>query len=164
MRTSLRTALLLAVLLVAGIAARFPEAPSRQVAPICRLPGDIAWRSNPRMHGLMTAALAGDPRAAEPYAQRIKIPPHFRLAPHSHPNEARMVCVLSGTLYFAFGEHFDAARLKRLPPGTFFTEPKDVPHYAMTGDEEVVLQRNAIGPDGTKYVEGESPSGPVARD
>ncbi|HLA84383.1 MAG TPA: cupin domain-containing protein [Thermoguttaceae bacterium] len=119
---------------------------------VCRLPAELEWKSNPRVHGLQTAVLAGDPRAAGPYAQRIKFPPHFRLEPHSHPNEARMVTVLSGTLYFAYGTKFDESQLKRLPPGSFFTEPKDVPHYAMTGEKGVVLELHAIGPDGTNYV------------
>jgi hypothetical protein len=59
--------------------------------------------------------------------------------------------VLSGTLYFAFGDKFDESKLKPLPAGTFFVEPKDTPHFALTKGE-VVLQLNAVGPAGTKYV------------
>jgi len=69
-----------------------------------------------------------------------------------------MVTVLSGTLYYAYGDKFDESKLKALPPGSFFTEPKDMPHYAMTKDEVVILQLNAIGPAGTKYVEAEGES------
>jgi quercetin dioxygenase-like cupin family protein len=96
--------------------------------------------------------LVGNPNAPEPYAERIRLPANTRLVPHSHPNEARMVTVISGTLYYAFGERFDESKLTPLPPGSFFTEPKDMPHYALT-HEEVILQLNAVGPAGTRYVE-----------
>ncbi len=95
----------------------------------------------------------GTPSAPAPYAQRIKIPANRKLAPHSHPNRARMVTVLSGTLYFAYGDKFDETKLKEFPAGSFFTEPKGMPHYAMTKGGEVILQLNAIGPDGTVYVQ-----------
>lgn len=117
------------------------------------LPGDLVWRGDPKLHGLQTVALAGDPKAPGPYAERIKLPANTRLKPHSHPNEARMVTVLEGTLYFAFGTQFDETKLQPLPAGSFFTEPKDMPHFAMTR-EAVVLQLHALGPAGTTYVDG----------
>jgi quercetin dioxygenase-like cupin family protein len=83
------------------------------------------------------------------------MPPHFRLPPHWHPNEARTVVVLSGTLYFAFGEKFDESKLKALPAGSFFTEPKNAAHFAMTKEDGVELQLNAVGPTGTTYVDAE---------
>lgn len=114
-------------------------------------PADLKWKSNPTLHGLETAILFGNPDAPELYIQRIKIPAGTRLVPHSHPNSMRMVTVLSGTLYFAFGEKFDESKLTALPPGTFFTEPKDLPHYSMA-KEDVFLQFNASGPAGTNYI------------
>ena len=122
------------------------------IAPIRVLPEELQWSGNPQQHGLQTAALFGNPHAAEPYAERIKIPAHTRLRPHWHPNAIRMVTVLSGTLYFAFGEEFDETKLMPMPVGTFFTEPKGAAHFAMTKDEDVVLQLDAIGPAGTNYV------------
>jgi hypothetical protein len=121
-------------------------------------PDELNWSGNPLLHGLQTAPLYGDSRVPLPYAERIKMPAHFRLPPHSHPNDSRMVVVLSGTFYFAFGEKFDESKLKALPPGSFFTEPKNAPHFAMTKDEGVVLQLNAVGPAGTNYVEAAPPS------
>ena len=151
--------IMLVVTLVASVAlsalAWSFEAAQSDPAPVIQLlPGDLKWSSDPNLHGLQTVALAGNPNAPEPYAERIRLPADCRLAPHSHPNEARMVTVLSGTLYFAYGDRFDEAKLKALPAGSFFTEPKDMPHYAMT-KEEVLLQLNAIGPAGTKYVEAQ---------
>ena len=115
------------------------------------LPGDMKWQSPTGPQGLQSIVLVGDPNASGPYAERIRLPANTRLAPHSHPNEARMVTVISGTLYYAFGEKFDESKLTALPPGSFFTEPKDMPHYALTR-EEVILQLNAVGPAGTRYV------------
>ncbi len=120
--------------------------------PVCLLPGDLTWSPKPAVHGLETAVLAGDPSGSGMYAERIRMPAKIRLAPHSHLDQVRMVTVLSGTLYFAFGEVFDESKLKPLPAGTFFVEPQGLAHYALTKDE-VVLQLDAIGPTGTMYVE-----------
>jgi len=147
-KSSLAAAMLIAAAALWSVGA----AATNPVAPVRVLPEELQWSGNPQQHGLQTAPLFGNPRAAEPYAERIKIPAHTRLKPHWHPNAIRMVTVLSGTLYFAFGEEFDEAKLKAMPVGTFFTEPKDAAHYAMTKDEDVVLQLDAIGPAGTNYV------------
>jgi uncharacterized RmlC-like cupin family protein len=144
--------LLMVALIVSVPAGSFGREQGASLGAIQLLPGDLQWRGDPKLHGLQTVTLAGDPQASGPYAERIRIPANTRLKPHSHPNEARMVTVLSGTLYFAFGDQFDETRLKALPAGSFFTEPKDRPHFAMTQDE-VVLQLNALGPAGTRYVE-----------
>lgn len=115
------------------------------------LPNELNWQSNPNLHGLQTATLVGDPNSPEPYAERIKFPANFRLNPHFHANQSRMVTVISGTLYYSFGEQFDESQLKAFPPGSFFTEPKGMSHYALT-KEEVILQLNALGPATTEYV------------
>jgi quercetin dioxygenase-like cupin family protein len=122
-------------------------------APLRLKPEEMKWVASPSMHGLMTAVLAGNPAAPGPYVERILIPPNSRLLPHSHPNEARLVTVLSGTLYFAFGETFDEAKLMALPAGSFFAEPENVAHHALTKDDGAVLQLQAMGPAGaTTYV------------
>jgi quercetin dioxygenase-like cupin family protein len=113
----------------------------------------MKWVASPSMHGLMTAVLAGNPAAPGPYVERILIPPNSRLQPHSHPNEGRLVTVLSGTLYFAFGETFDEGKLVALPAGSFFAEPANVAHHALTKGVGAVLQLQAMGPAGaTTYV------------
>jgi quercetin dioxygenase-like cupin family protein len=159
MRFSTNRLALIALLVActATVAARPLATTEKDSVPVCLLPDDIKWNRDPSVHGLETAALLGDPTVAEPYVQRIKFPANHRLPPHSHPNGSRMVTVLSGTLYFAFGEKFDESKLKALPPGTFFVEPKDTPHYALTKGE-VVLELHAVGPAGTKYVEPASES------
>ena len=64
----------------------------------------------------------------------------------------RTVVVLSGTLYYAFGEQWDEQKLTPLPAGSFFYEPSHVPHFAWAKDGEVVLQLTAIGPSGTTLI------------
>jgi quercetin dioxygenase-like cupin family protein len=73
--------------------------------------------------------------------------------PHWHPDEPRTIVVLSGTLYFGFGEHWDEGKLEPLPPGTFFIEPANATHYAWAKDEDVILQLTSIGPSGTTPVQ-----------
>jgi quercetin dioxygenase-like cupin family protein len=120
------------------------------VDPVCILPDDMLWSRDAHVHGLQTTLLLGNPNVAGPYVQRIKFPANYRLPPHRHPNEGRMVTVLAGTLYFGFGDKFDGSKLKALPAGTFFVEPRNTPHFALTKDE-VVLQLDANGPAGTIY-------------
>ncbi len=141
-----------AAIIICAAAFYFGAADNAKMATVLITPGDISWNTDPKLHGLQTAVLVGDPSAPAPYAQRIRIPAGTKLSPHWHPNRARMVTVISGTLYFAYGDKFDETKLKEFPAGSFFTEPKDMPHYAMTKGEEVVLHLNAIGPDGTVYV------------
>jgi len=141
-----------AVILVCAVIFYFTSADNAKLTVVRLVPGDISWNTDPKLHGLQTAVLVGDPGAPAPYAQRIRIPAGTKLRPHWHPNMARMVTVISGTLYFAYGDKFDEAKLKAMPAGSFFTEPRNMPHYAVTRNEEALLQLNAIGPDGTVYV------------
>lgn len=116
------------------------------------LPSDLKWGENSLLHGLQITTLLGNAEVAQPYVERTKIPAHFKIMPHLHPNPFRMVTVLSGTFYFAVGDEFDESKLQAFPAGSFFTEPENIPHYAMTKDEAVVLQLYAIGPTGTEFI------------
>lgn len=99
--------------------------------------------------GLATTVLAGSPSKPGVYVMRVRLPANFKVPPHTHPDRWRTVTVISGTLYFGYGNSFDEGRLRPLPPGSFFSEPKDEPHFAMTRGEEVVVQVTAEGPSGT---------------
>jgi hypothetical protein len=59
--------------------------------------------------------------------------------------------VISGTWYFGYGNTFGADALKALPPGSFYTEPPNHPHFAETRESPVVLQITGYGPTGTTY-------------
>ena len=74
-----------------------------------------------------------------------------RIEPHTHP-DSREVTIISGVFATAYGEKFDADKLKILPAGSFYTEPANVPHYIEI-KEETVLQVSGTGPSGRKFIE-----------
>jgi hypothetical protein len=61
--------------------------------------------------------------------------------------------VISGTWYFGYGAKFDEKALKMLPPGSFYTEPPNTNHFAMTRAEGVTIQITGTGPSGTSYAD-----------
>jgi quercetin dioxygenase-like cupin family protein len=81
---------------------------------------------------------------------RLRFPKGFKVAPHTHP-DSREVTILSGTFATGYGEKFNAANLRILPAGSFYTEPANVPHYIEIM-EDTVLQITGIGPSGRKFL------------
>ena len=62
----------------------------------------------------------------------------------------RSYTVLSGTWYIGFGEKFDESKLIALPPGSYYTEPANKPHFVLT-KEAVVVQIGGTGPTAVKF-------------
>lgn len=102
--------------------------------------------------GIQTSVLAGDPTKAGPYTIRLQAPANTRIAAHSH-RDARTAVVVSGTWFFGYGDQADGAKVKALPPGSFYTEPADDHHFALTRDEPVVVYIFGQGPTDTVYVD-----------
>jgi quercetin dioxygenase-like cupin family protein len=102
--------------------------------------------------GAAFAALVGSRTQPGFWVERVRFPANFTHQPHSHPDN-RTYTVVSGTLHVGFGERVDEARLKAMPPGSFWTEPANVPHYLVTRDEPVVFQITGMGPSGTTFVD-----------
>jgi len=69
-------------------------------------------------------------------------------------SDLRSAVVVSGTWYFGYGHTFDEKALKELPAGSFYTEPANVDHFAMTKGE-VIVQITGYGPTSTKYFDPE---------
>jgi len=88
--------------------------------------------------------------AAQPLLLRVG--PNTKIDAHAHPDD-RVGTVVSGTWFFGYGREFDEKALKALPPGSFYTEPPGMHHFAMTRDEGVVIQISGTGPSGTSYAD-----------
>ncbi|HEX2712920.1 MAG TPA: cupin domain-containing protein, partial [Candidatus Acidoferrales bacterium] len=101
---------------------------------------------------IQTVVLKGDPNKAGVYNIMLRVPPHTRIAAHSHRDD-RVATVISGTWRIGYGDEFEEARLKALPPGSFYTEPPGRNHFAETAEEPVVVQITGYGPSSTEYVD-----------
>lgn len=117
--------------------------PAHQLPSVQLVPGQLQWRANPA--GGEQVFIVGDPSHAGPYVVRYRLPRGMQLQPHFHP-DARVATVLSGTMYFSYGERFDSASLRAYPEGSVWTELPAQPHYAWVRDGAVVLQISGTGP------------------
>ena len=63
----------------------------------------------------------------------------------------RMATVVSGNWQFGYGTHFDESALKILPPGSVYSEPGGLNHFARTTDVPVVVHICGFGPTDTRY-------------
>jgi len=102
------------------------------------------------LKGVHTKVLFGDPEKAGYYSILLFVPPHTTIQAHSHRDD-RMATVVSGDWYLGYGDHFDGKLLKRLPPGSVYSEPAGQDHFARSGVTEVVVEISGYGPTNTKY-------------
>jgi hypothetical protein len=128
------------------------EKPNEKPSAVAVTPPEMRWgaQGGLAMPGMEQANLVGDPSKPGPYTLRLKFPAGYRLAPHAHP-DYREVTILSGTWYTGYGEKFDAAALKPLPAGSFYTEPASLPHFVEVR-EPVLIQVSGTGPSGRVFV------------
>jgi quercetin dioxygenase-like cupin family protein len=103
---------------------------------------------------VQVVTILGDASKPGPYAQLLKVGANAQIPAHHHAGD-RVGSVLKGTWHFGYGAKFDKAKLKTLPVGSVYTEPANDPHFAMTGDEPVVVLITGNGPTDTVY---ENPS------
>ena len=140
------------------IALALPAAALAKEAPTRMTPKDIAalaqtgpGAGSSGVAGIKTTVLAGDPEKPGLYTIRLSVPAHTDIQAHSHRDD-RMATVVSGTWYFAYGDHVDPKAFKTLPPGSFYTEPAGAAHFARTGDQPVTVYITGFGPTDTTYV------------
>ena len=100
--------------------------------------------------GVSTTVLVGDPSKAGFYTIVLSVPAHTTIQGHSHRDD-RMATVVSGTWQFGYGDRFDEAALKNLPPGSVYSEPGGATHFARTGAEPVLVEISGVGPTDTRY-------------
>ena len=100
--------------------------------------------------GVHTKVLFGDPAKEGFYTILLFVPAHTTIQAHSH-RDNRMAAVVSGEWHLGYGAHFDAKSLKRLPPGSVYSEPGGDNHFARTGADPVIVQISGYGPTDTHY-------------
>jgi len=105
-----------------------------------------------KLVGVQTTVLYGDPSKAGFYTILLYVPAHTSIPAHSHPDN-RMAAVLSGSWNFGYGRMYDEKSLENLPPGSIYSEPAGVNHFARTDDAPSIVQISGFGPTGTTYVD-----------
>jgi hypothetical protein len=154
----MRSVLILMVALVAAVACKSreetnPAMPEIRLTPLEAL-GARAASSQPDrsgLEGVRTTILFGDPSKPGMYSILLYVPAHTTIPAHSH-RDNRMATVIIGTWRIGYGNVFDAAGLKELPPGSIYSEPGAHSHFAQTRNEPVLLHIVGYGPTNTIYV------------
>jgi quercetin dioxygenase-like cupin family protein len=115
-------------------------------------PSEMRYVPDPAHAGYETAVVVGDPAKAGVYTVHTRLPANITIVPHTHGEKWRVATVLSGTLYYAQGATFDETKLRALPPGSVIVEPANVPHFARTKGDAVLLHITGEGPASTTAV------------
>ncbi len=113
--------------------------------------GGAGGSGNPKVE---VVTILGDASKPGIYTQLLKVGANAQIPAHHHAGD-RVGTVLQGTWHFGYGDKFDKSKLKTLPVGSVYTEPHNAPHFAMTGDEPVIVMLTGAGPTDTIY---ENPS------
>jgi len=145
------------VLTLAGVARAEPqEKPIRLPASdIATMAKSSSGAGTSGVAGIETTLLSGDPTAPGLYTIALHVPAHTRIAAHTHRDD-RAAVVISGTWFFGYGSRANEADVKALAPGSFYTEPANMPHFALTRDEAVTIYITGFGPTDTHYVDATS--------
>jgi quercetin dioxygenase-like cupin family protein len=114
-------------------------------------PDQVPWTDSPVIPGAKGAFLVGNPSKAEVTVLRVKLPPHCKHPPHTHPF-AEVATVLSGRLGYGLGDAFDTSKGQILEAATFAVVPAKRPHYIWTDNEEAIVQVQFVGPFGIDYI------------
>jgi uncharacterized RmlC-like cupin family protein len=152
--------LLLAIAASAAVAAQTGDSREKRVTP-----AEVPWPAGAStgtalvgssgVSGIQTVVLKGDPTKPGLYTILLRVGPNTKIQAHSHPDD-RAATVVYGDWYFGYGNEFDEKALKALPPGSFYTEPPGVNHFAMTKATGVVISITGTGPSGTTYVDAKN--------
>lgn len=118
-------------------------------AEIAGLPVTGAGSGTSGVEGIRTHVLSGDPSREGRYTIMLSVPANTRIAAHRHKDD-RVATIVSGMWNFGYGTVTDEDT-KDLGPGSFYTEPAGVDHFARTGSEPVILYIHGNGPTDTQY-------------
>jgi quercetin dioxygenase-like cupin family protein len=115
------------------------------------MPAHDAGAGTSGIAGIRTTVMSGDPTQDGSYTIRVSVPANTRIQAHTHRDD-RTAVVISGVWYFGYGAVATAAAEKVLPPGSFYTEPGGVAHFAETKADPVVIYITGHGPTDTVFV------------
>ena|SRR5436190_1964351 len=141
-RSALRLSNAFAILLFASAAL----SQARDFRSLRVTPEEFHWIA--RGTNIQRADLVGQENRRGPYVYRLRFARGYKASPHTHPDD-RVVTVISGTFYVGFTERFDESEVKRMPPGSTWTEPVRQAHYGWAKDGDVEIQVVGYGPSGT---------------
>lgn len=129
-----------------------PSVPEIRMTPQEVMSGDKGndQIGSSKLAGVHTKVLAGNPATSGFYSILLFVPAHTTIQAHSHRDD-RMATVVSGNWQFGYGSHFDQSALKALPPGSVYSEPGTMNHFARTTDTPVVVHISGYGPTDTRY-------------
>ena len=149
---SLLIAVVLASITTGSVAAQATQASQAAAHVTIAMPDNIKWGPAPAIlpAGAKAAPLEGNPAEAGPFTLRLSLPPGYRIPPHYH-TVPEHVTVISGNFYVGMGDTFDAAKMTKLPAGTFGVIDPEMRHFAMTKGR-TVIQLHGVGPWSLVYV------------
>ena len=155
----MKTRILLVALSVTAAYAAPGSAPQVRLSPleVDALQAHAAGPGTSGIAGISTTVVAGDPTRPGLYTIRLSVPANTRIQAHTHRDE-RSAVVVAGTWYFGYGTKADESAVKALPAGSFYTEPANVAHFALTRDSAVQVYITGVGPTDTVYMKaGDQP-------
>jgi len=136
---------------ILGVSASSAQGPYRGQGHLMQTPDELKWADIASMApGAKIAVIEGPLNEAVPFILRLKLPPNYTIAPHTHPAYEH-VTVISGTLYFAAGDKLDPQKTIALKAGSVAVMPPGSPMFGYT-KEETVIQVHGVGPWGITYV------------
>lgn len=144
---------LLLASLIAALPLGLSDAAASPLDPaqtIIRLPGDLAWKSNPANppRCVDSCVLTGDPTAPGLYYTLVRWWPGYMSAPHTYTSD-RFCVVVSGTWWCNSGADFDPASCVPAPAGSFVRRVAGTPHYdgvIRSHSEPAIIAICGIGP------------------
>lgn len=130
----------------------FAVAQEQEASPEAVLPTDLEWEANPDVPGVWNASASiGDLEKPGLYASFGKLAQGVVFPAHTHP-DGRLTTVVSGVMYYGFGEVPEETDFQAYPAGSVIYTPAGTPHIMWAKDGEIVVQEAGFGPSGFEFV------------
>ncbi len=141
------------IILLAAFSIYFLSARAQTTAPLrhCQQPEHWTPVKPPLPAGAEAELLEGDPKSDGIFTMRLRLPPNYSLAPHTHPTDER-VTVLSGHIFVGVGDSLDASSAREFTAGCFYVNPAGLHHYVYSGKDGAVIQLTCQGPWGIEFI------------